>query len=676
MTAGKLASVRPGATTNTTLYQCPIDRATSAIVDVVNTAGGAGTYRLAVRDYNQIATVDGAGYNFVKGNVVSDYKIRIEPAVQDGEFNPGEILSAADGSVSCKYQDIFKPTERIDIPVKVEAVGSLVIDGTTYAGGDGAFDLEDTLTGATTGLTATFYGAEPSGVIVNLPVVAAGDTSLVVNNVGTIAASDLLAFNAEVATVSAITGNTLTITRAQLGTTAVAADPGTSFTALSPDAVTTTINEGAPFAAGDTTLTVTDSTGFLVSDVIRIGDELLTITGLTGSDLTVARGNYGTTDQQHADGTTITRMENVGTGFINVFGDGEVIGNGTVTVEVGTVSSYSQMNRFIYERSAIGSDPGFTLPGTFVGQLDRVYRFIQEDASNTGHPLRFSTTEDGVHATPAGVEYTTGVTTAGTPGSVGAYTEIDLSYDNVAALDPNFLYIYCENHMGMGVTFEVLLSPFYDEIYVYDITGAFTLTGGISDTVNTYTVNAITPGPYGYLLADKSGADIKIALGTGSIAINDQATTTITGAADSNDITVGSNTGLVVGMHVSGTGIDYDARITEINGTTITLSQPNADVVSGNGNFNWQFQDSPTAAAATRSIATVVSNSDIADADYIAYDAAIAANTTNRVSSTVVGPGQSVMGYSSSGSINFVLNGFEDSTADFTPVLYIRERSA
>ena len=48
MTAGKLASVRPGATTNTTLYQCPIDRATSAIVDVVNTAGGAGTYRLAV----------------------------------------------------------------------------------------------------------------------------------------------------------------------------------------------------------------------------------------------------------------------------------------------------------------------------------------------------------------------------------------------------------------------------------------------------------------------------------------------------------------------------------------------------------------------------------------------------------------------------------------------------
>ena len=293
MTAGKLASVRPGATTNTTLYQCPIDRATSAIVDVVNTAGTAGTYRLAVRDYNQIATVDGTGYNFAKGNVVSDYKIEIEPAITDSEFNPGETLSAADGSVSCKYQDIFKPTERIDIPVKVEAVGNLAIDTGTYAGGDGAFDLEDTLTGATTGLTATFYGSEQDAVVVNLPVLGTADTSVVINSVGTAAVSDLITFNAEVAEITAIATNTLTITRAQLGTTAVEANPGTSFTVLSPDAVTTTINEGATFLAADDTLTVTDSTGFLVSDVIRIGNEFLTITGLTGNDLTVARANYG-----------------------------------------------------------------------------------------------------------------------------------------------------------------------------------------------------------------------------------------------------------------------------------------------------------------------------------------------------------------------------------------------
>ena len=69
------------------------------------------------------------------------------------------------------------------------------------------------------------------------------------------------------------------------------------------------------------------------------------------------------------------------------------------------------------------------------------YKFDQSDSSNGTHPLRFATAADAAGST----QYTTGVTAVGTPGSSGAYTQIE-----VAVGAPSTLYYYCTNHGGMG----------------------------------------------------------------------------------------------------------------------------------------------------------------------------------------------------------------------------------
>ena len=93
---------------------------------------------------------------------------------------------------------------------------------------------------------------------------------------------------------------------------------------------------------------------------------------------------------------------------------------------------YNQGSSLGYHIDGIESPHLMLVPGN-------TYKFDQSDSSNSGHPLRFYYEADKTTA------YTTGVTTSGTPGSSGAYTQIVPTGDT-----PMCLYYQCSAHGYMG----------------------------------------------------------------------------------------------------------------------------------------------------------------------------------------------------------------------------------
>ena len=131
---------------------------------------------------------------------------------------------------------------------------------------------------------------------------------------------------------------------------------------------------------------------------------------------------------------------------------GRIISNITEIIEVTVVDDGG--NHYAFE--------GATTPNLVVSE-GKTYRFDQSDSTNDSHPFAFSLTEDGS-------TYTTGVTTVGTPGTTGAYTEI-----KVTKATANRLFYKCTSHSGMGNQGNILKNDLGN--FGGNISGSSTSTG-------------------------------------------------------------------------------------------------------------------------------------------------------------------------------------------------------
>ena len=143
MTAGRLASKYLSATTNTVVYSADIDSTASVMVTAANWSGGAATYRLGLRDYDQILRVSGPQVNsngglasthkFAKGNPVSAYKLTLSPGFTYSDAVPGTNILSTNGS-SAKMLDVFKPTSTINYYVKFEEISDIAFAAESVVG--------------------------------------------------------------------------------------------------------------------------------------------------------------------------------------------------------------------------------------------------------------------------------------------------------------------------------------------------------------------------------------------------------------------------------------------------------------------------------------------------------------------------------------------------------------
>ena len=359
------------------------------------------------------------------------------------------------------------------------------------------------------------------------------------------------------------------------------------------------------------TFTLTNTTGAMsVGDTITKGAGGDTTTCLvyevyqSGENMIVHVGP----ETVNGNGTTFAD------GDINQFTSG---GSGTIAAGgIGTAN-----NEFVFSTTTAGGVYSTYVQSVISFFNDRTYKFDVSDATMSGRDFKLSVTingewgpdgiiDGGAGDVDNGSEFALGKTTSGTAGSGGAYVQYAFTTDGAT----QNLYFYdggtgTAGNAGYGGSDRLLTvstAYTYSEINVYNVTGAWTNNTAFVFNSGAFTLQSKTTGSYGYVRAwDSAGQNLDIILGDNSAGF-------------------------------AGTDTFQDAPLNILDQTTCTVSSVTVD------------------------------STGIGDDQYYVNTKTLAANATEKQTSIVLGPGESIVVNSATQHNTFILNGFSETSNEFT----------
>ena len=212
------------------------------------------------------------------------------------------------------------------------------------------------------------------------------------------------------------------------------------------------IDEAGAFAAGDTTLTVTDGDYFKVNDYIRIEDEILKVTAVPSNEnLTVQRGKLGSTDAEHADSTDIYFFH------YNSLYDYDKY----TTVQTDGAGNFSAQNFFGYGRTSDDVASGLVAGSVAVKFYNQGYQEFgltgttsstdTELTASTDYQLGINVDDDGV----TNIAFTTDSSNTNWGGTNGVITKIqdaidDADLDCVIGMVGGDVKVTSDSHLSTG----------------------------------------------------------------------------------------------------------------------------------------------------------------------------------------------------------------------------------